>query len=64
MRENLFRNSSLARATKKINTAISAHQITTTLSACQMFYGQGMAPTIFLIKSQRKESLNLNLHCQ
>lgn len=57
MRENPFRNSSLARATEKINRHISANQITTTPSVCQMVYGGRVAPNIFLIKSCRGENV-------
>ena len=59
MRENPFRNLSLARATKKINTYISANQIATTPSVCQMFYGGRVAPNIFLIKSCSGERVML-----
>ncbi len=55
MRENPFRNLSLARATEKINTYVSANQIATAPSVCQMFYGGRMAPNIFYqLMSKRK----------
>lgn len=57
MRENPFRNSSLARATEKINTYISANQIATTPSACQMLYGGSVAPNFFLNFEIMEESV-------
>lgn len=57
MRENPFRNLSLARATEKINTYISANQIATTPSVCQMFYEGEWRLTFFLIKSCWRESV-------